>query len=173
MKRKIFFGGVGGIFLAIVGLMFYVMTQMEIEHLILCSTNEGGTRIPSSLCYNYMLNYRINEQDVKALSEGAGLDYILHAKPPKRYEIAEAFIARGLDVNGVSHYSGMTPLQATAQGGEVKNVKFLLKQGADLRLTGNKGMTALALARKMHVADSKLRDRAEIIQILSDAENEN
>jgi len=170
MKKKVFFGGVGGIFLTIAGLMFYVMTQMKIEHLILCSTNEGGTRIPSSFCYNYMFSYRINEQTAKALSEGAGLDYILHAAPPKRYEIAEAFLAHGLDVNGISHYSGMTPLQATAQSGEVQNVKFLLKQGTDLRLTGDKGMTALALARKMHIAGNKLRDRTEIIQILSDAE---
>jgi len=120
-----------------------------------------------------MINYRINEKDVKALSEGAGLDYILHAEPSKRYEIAEAFLVRGLDVNGISYYSGMTPLQATALGGEVQNVKFLLKQGADLHLTGDKGMTALVLARKMHVTGSKLRDRTEIIQVLSNAENAN
>ncbi|MBL1277356.1 MAG: hypothetical protein COB30_014835, partial [Ectothiorhodospiraceae bacterium] len=80
MKKKILkivFGSIGGIFLIYVGLMFYDMTEMEIEVLILCSENQGGILIPSSLCHYYMLNYRINEKDIKKLSEGAGLDYVL------------------------------------------------------------------------------------------------
>jgi len=165
-----FFGGVSGIFLAIFGFMLYDMSEMKIEVLILCSSNEGGIRIPSNLCHYYMLNYRINEKDIKALSEGAGLDYILNGESPKNYDIAKAFLARGLDVNGISHYSGMTPLQATALSNDVQSVKFLLEKGADLHLTGDKGITALALAKKMHVVGNKLRDRTEIIQILSDAE---
>ena len=31
MKKKIVFGGVGGIFLTIAGFMFYDMTEMEME----------------------------------------------------------------------------------------------------------------------------------------------
>ncbi|MCF6338841.1 MAG: ankyrin repeat domain-containing protein [Gammaproteobacteria bacterium] len=170
MKKKIVFGGIGGIFLAIAGFVLYDMSEMEIEVLILCSSNEGGIRIPSGLCHYYMVNYRINEKDIEALSEGAGLDYILHAKPPKRYEIAKAFLARGLDVNGVSHYSGLTPLQAAALGNDVQSVKFLLAQGAGLQIHGELGMTALEYAKKIHKAGDKFRDKGEIIQILSDAE---
>ncbi|MBL1274936.1 MAG: hypothetical protein COB30_002500 [Ectothiorhodospiraceae bacterium] len=101
------------------------MVQMKIEYLILCSANQEGTRIPSSLCYYYMVNYRINEKSIKALSEGAGLDYILSGENIKKYDIAKAFLERGLDVNGISHYHGMTPLQASVLGDDVQNDKKL------------------------------------------------
>ncbi len=172
MKKRIFFGGVGGVLLTIAGLMFYDMTQMKIEVLILCSTDDGGIRIPSSLCNYYMVNYRINEEGIKELSEGAGLDYILNGEGPKKYEIAKIFLARGLDVNGVNHYGdkNATPLQAAVVYNDVPRVEFLLEQGADLQIRGKFGMTALAFAKKNHKAGSKLRDKSEIIQILSDAE---
>ncbi len=175
MKKKIFFGGVGGILLTITGLMFYVMTQMEMKVLISCSANEGGIRIPSSLCHYYMVNYRINEQGIKELSDGAGLDYILNGESPKNYEFAKIFLANGLDVNGINHYDpkGATPLQAAVVYNDVKRVKFLIEHGADLHITGGEGMTALEMARKFHKAESKLENRSEIIQILSDAENTN
>jgi len=60
----------------------------------------------------------------------AGLDYILNGESPKKYATAKTFLARGLDVNGISHYSGMTPLQATALGNDVRSVKFLLLNGS-------------------------------------------
>ncbi|NOX77101.1 MAG: hypothetical protein GXP17_10945, partial [Gammaproteobacteria bacterium] len=145
MKKKIFFGGVGGVFLAIVGFMLYDMSEMEMEVLILCSANQGGIRIPSSLCHYYMVNYRINEQGIKELSEGAGLDYILNGEGSVKYDIAKAFLARGLDVNGVNHYKArpedksMTPLQAAVVYNDVPRVKFLIEQGADLQIRGELG----------------------------------
>ena len=172
MKKKIVFGSISGIFLIYVGLMFYDMTEMEIEVLILCSEDQGGIRIPSSLCHYYMLNYRMNEKDIKELSEGAGLDYVLGVEGRKstEYELAKMFLARGLDVNGISHYSGMTPLQATALSNDVQSVKFLIEQGADLQIRGELGMTALEYAKKIHKAGSEFWDISEVIQILSDAE---
>jgi len=176
MKKKIVFGGIGGIFLTIAGLMFYDMTQMEIETLILCSANEGGIRIPSDLCYSYMVNYRMNEKDIKELSEGAGLDYILNGEEPIKYDIAKAFLARGLNVNGVNHYKArsedknVTPLQAAVVYNDVPRVKFLLEQGADLQIRGELEMTALEYAKNIHKAGSEFRDKTEIIQLLSDAE---
>ena len=178
MKKRIVFGGVGGIFLTIAGLMFYDMTQMKIETLILCSANEGGIRIPSDLCYSYMVNYRMNEKDIKELSEGAGLDYILNGEEPIKYDIAKAFLARGLNVNGVNHYKARsedksaTPLQAAVVYNDVPRAKFLLEQGADLQIRGELEMTALEYAKKLHKAGSKFRDKSEIIQILSDAEKQ-
>ena len=172
MKKKIVFGSIGGIFLTIAGLMFYAMTQMEITHLILCGEKGSSIRIPSSLCHYYMVNYRINEQGIKELSEGAGLDYILNGEDPRKYKLAKIFIAKGLDVNGVNHYSskGSTPLQAAAGYNDAPRIKFLIEQGADLQLRGEFGMTALEYAKKTHKAGSKFRDNREIIQLLSDAE---
>ncbi|MBL1274938.1 MAG: hypothetical protein COB30_002510 [Ectothiorhodospiraceae bacterium] len=178
MKKKIVFGGIGGIFLIYVGLMFYDMTEMEIEVLILCSENQGGILIPSSLCHYYMLNYRINEKDIKKLSEGAGLDYVLNVegRNSTEYELAKLFLANGLDVNSVNHYKAYpedksaTPLQAAAVYNDAPRIKFLIEQGADLQLRGEFGMTALEYAKKTHKAGSKFRDNREIIQLLSDAE---
>jgi len=181
MKKKIVFGCIGGIFLTIAGLMFYDMTSMKMEVLILCSQNEGGIRIPSGLCKYYLVNYRINEKGIKELSEGAGLDYILNVegRNPTGYELAKIFLANGLDVNGVNHYKARpedkssTPLQAAVVYNDVPRVKFLLEQGADLQMRGELGMTALEYAKKIHKAGSKFRDNSEIIQILSDAEKAN
>jgi len=179
MKKKIVFGGIGGIFLIYVGLMLYVMTDLEMEHLILCSENQGGIRIPSSLCKYYLVNYRMNEEDIKELSEGAGLDYILgiEGRTSTKYELAKRFLAKGLDVDGVSHYTAappndikITPLQGAALTNELQSVKFLIEQGANLQIRGELGMTALEYAKKIHKAGSQFWDRTEIIQLLSDAE---
>jgi len=179
MKKKIAFGSIGGIFLAIAGLMLSDMIQMEMEVLILCSENEGGIRIPSNLCKYYLVNYRMNEEDIKELSEGAGLDYILYieGRNSTEYELAKLFLAKGLDVDGVNHYTAappnnekMTPLQSAVVMNDVPRLKFLIEHGADLRLTGDKGITALEYAKKIHKAGSESWDTSEIIQLLSDAE---
>ncbi len=141
---------------------------------MLCSVNKGGIRIPSSLCHYYLVNYRINEQGIKELSEGGGLGVVLNIEEDAtEYALAKIVLANGLDVNGVNHYGdvNLTPLQAAVLHNDVKRVKFLLEYGADLYITGNYGMTALEMAKKRHKEESKLQNRREIIQILSDAEN--
>ncbi|MBL1277355.1 MAG: hypothetical protein COB30_014830 [Ectothiorhodospiraceae bacterium] len=178
MKKKIFFGGVGGIFLTIAGFMIYDMTEMGIEYLILCSKKGSSILTPSNLCKYYLVNYRINEQGIKELSEGGGLDYVLNVeRDATEYEMAKIFLANGLDVNGVNHYTAappndkkFTPLQAAAGYNDAPRIKFLIEQGADLQLRGESGMTALEYAKKTHKAGSKFRDNREIIQLLSDAE---
>jgi len=177
MKKKIVFGSIGGIFLTIAGLMVYVMIEMKMEYLILCSENEESIRIPSSLCKYYLVNYRMNEKDINELREGAGLDYILTVGGSGKYELATLFLAKGLDVDGVSHYTAappndikITPLQGAALTNELQSVKFLIEQGANLQIRGELGMTALEYAKKIHKAGSERQDRTEIIQILSDAE---
>ena len=173
MKKKIFFGGLSGIFLTVAGLMFYAMTQMEIVHLMSCSTNQGGTRIPSGLCKYYLVNYRINEKGIKELSEGGGLDVILNIEEnAAEYELAKMFLARGLDVDGANHAGGkdVTPLQAAVMYNDVRRVNFLLEYGANIYLSEGYGMTPIDIARKFHKAGSELEDRSELIQILSDAE---
>lgn len=173
MKKKIFFGGVSSVFLAIASLMLYAMTQMDMVHLMLCSTNQGGSRIPSSLCKYYLTNYRINEEGIKELSDGGGLDVVLNVeKNATEYELAKIFLANGLDVNGINHYgsSGSTPLQAAVAYNDVPRVKFLIEQGADLHITGSEGMTALALAIRLH-KETTFQNRNEIIRLLSEADH--
>jgi len=171
--KKIFFGGLGSIFLATASLMLYAMTQMDMVHLMLCSTNQGGTQIPSSLCKYYLINYRINEKGIKELSEGGGLDVVLNVENnATEYELAKLFLANGLDINGINHYGGIgpTPLQGAVANNDVPRLKFLIAQGADLHNTGGMGMTALALAIKLH-KETKLHNRSEIIRLLSEADH--
>ncbi|MFN3882356.1 MAG: hypothetical protein ACK4L8_13115 [Nitrincola lacisaponensis] len=169
MKSKMLFSGALVVFLGVSSIIFYAISQMSIQHLILCSSNESGTRIPSGLCNYYMLNFRANESDINDLSSGAGLDYILNLEGPNKYKIAEIFISRGLDVNGVNHFSNMdvTPLHASVLYNDVERVVFLIKQGADVNIRSEGyEMTALELAEKLH-EDNDKEDRSEIIRILS------
>lgn len=173
MKNKILFASVAVTLLGMFSIMLYAMSQMSIQHLILCGSDESGTRIPSSLCNYYMINHRITERDIKDLSEGAGLEYILNLESPGKYKIAEIFISRGLDVDGINHFNNkdITPLQASVFYNDVERVKFLIKQGADINIRSEgHGMTALELAKKLHKENDK-EDRSEIIKILSSVSN--
>jgi len=172
MKIKIFFGFIALVPVTILGLMLYDMKTMNIEVLILCSSNQGGIRIPSKLCNYYMVNFRIDEDDIKELSEGAGLEFILNGQNPIKYQIAETFISRGLDVNGVNNYSSrdLTPLHAAVLYNDAEVIRFLISQGANVhrRSKGYYGMTPLELAEKLHEEEG-LHNRSKIITILSDA----
>jgi ankyrin repeat protein len=147
---------------------------MSIQHLILCSFGEGGTRIPMDICEYYMINHRITEDDIRNLSRGSGLDYILNGQNPDKYKIAEVFISKGLSVNGVNHNSenGITPLHAAVLDNDPERTRFLLDQGADTSIVSEGyGMTPLELAEKLDKTGSE--DRNRIIEMLSQHEIEN
>lgn len=173
MKKKILFSSLALAVTATVVLVSYDMSKMDIEDLILCSVNEGGIRIPGKLCQHYMLNHRIDEKDIKKLSKGAGLDYILNLQTPDKYEIAKVFIAKGLDINGINHYNDkdITPLHASVLYNDLERVKFLLTQGANIRIRSKGyGMTALELAKRLHDEHGK-ENRDEMIKVLFSAGN--
>lgn len=169
---KIGLASIALIGVAYLGSMVYAMTQMSMLHLIMCSVGEGGTRIPSRLCVYYMKNYRGNDEDMKELAFG-GLDPILNGESKKKYEIAEFFIAKGLDVNGVNnHYfrerHDYTPLHASVLYNDAERAKFLLDHGADVNIKSKSAnnMTALELAQALQ-KKRPTEDRSELIRLLS------
>ena len=171
MKKKVLLSALPLAFTVLLALVYYDMTKMAIEDLILCSANEGGIRIPSELCRYYMLNHRIDNKDIKQLGKGAGLDYILNLQSPDKYEIAKVFIAKGLDINGINHYNNkdITPLHASVLYNDLPRVKFLIEQGADIEIRSQGyGMTALELAKKLHNEQGK-ENRDEMIKVLFSA----
>ncbi len=171
MKKKLLYGGAVAFLAGLFGLMLYDMSKMDVDVLILCSSNEGGIRIPSSLCEYYMLNHRMNEEDIKQLSDGAGLEFILNLQSPGKYEMANTFISKGLDINGINHYSDkdVTPLHASVLYNDVERVKFLIEHGADIEIRSKGyGMTALELARRLHEEQGS-ENRTEIINMLAAA----
>jgi len=170
---KIFYGAacVAAVITGTLGLMLYDMSTMDIESLILCSANEGGIRIPSALCERYMTDHRLTDADIRQLGKNAGLEYILNLENPAKYEMAKKFISKGLDINGVNHYSDkkLTPLQASVLYNDTVRVKFLIIHGADVhRRNQTYDMTALELAKKLHVEQGK-ENRHEIIKLLTEA----
>lgn len=173
MNKKILFGGSALTLVGVFGLILYVMSQMGIEHLISCSLNERGTRIPNSLCKYYLVNYRATTNDINRLKNGAGLDYIINGDNQKKYDIAKFFISKGLSVDSINHYSKkeVTPLVAAVLYNDVELVRFLIIQGANIQIKSNGyRMTALELAKELHRNVGK-EDRSEIIKILSTINN--
>jgi ankyrin repeat protein len=167
--KKLLLGSFFLLVLAIIALPVYDMATMDIDELIFCSADEGGIKIPSGVCEYYMVNYRINTDDIAQLSNGAGLDAILNLDTPKKYEIAKTFISRGLNVNGINHYNDkdITPLHAAVLYNDVERASFLIEQGADLSIRSSRyGMTALELANQLH-QDQSDESRIEIIDLLS------
>ena len=159
-------------FVFIFVLLFYVMSRMSIFDLILCSANQGGIRLPSGVCEYYMKNYRADEDDLQELAIG-GIDPILNLdNEAKKYEIAEFFISKGLNIDGVNHYynesmNDSTPLHASALYNDTKRAKFLIAHGANVeaRSKYHNNMTPLELARYLQKNNQK--DMNELIQILS------
>ena len=175
MKNRYLKAGLAGIGLiggAVVGLMLYAMTELPIVELIMCSSGEGGIRLPSGLCEYYMKNYRGNDEDMEELAFG-GLDPILNGESKKKYDIAEFFIAKGLDVNGVNHYgepNHVTPLHASVLYNDAERAKFLIDHGADVSIKiksrSYNDMTALELAQALQ-KKRPAEDRSELIRLLS------
>ena len=176
MKNRYLKAGLVGAALiggAVVGLMVYSITAMSVIELIDCSADEGGIRLPSGLCEYYMKNYRGNDEDMQELAIG-GLDPILNlSNSKKKYAIAEYFIAKGLDVNGVNHYyfrepNDHTPLHASVLYNDVERAKFLIDHGADVNIKSKSlnGMTALEFAQALQ-KKRPAEDRSELIRLLS------
>lgn len=119
--------------LMVLALALYSMTQMTIQHLISCSSGDSQTLIPAQVCNLYMNNFRVTDSDLSSLSNSTGLEYILNGQNSIKYEIAELFIAKGLNVDGVNHYSEkkVTPLYASVIYADLEMTSFLLSHGAN------------------------------------------
>lgn len=153
----------------VLGLMVFDITEMDSESMILCTSNEGGIFIPSKVCEYYMFNYRDITKDVEELTKGSGLVFILNGKnKEKKYKIAEFFILKGLDVNGVNHYGdyNLTPLHGAVLSNDVGMVKFLLKHGADIKIKpASINMNPLEFAQSLQKKEPSV-DRSKIIKLL-------
>lgn len=154
----------------IFGLMTYSMTKMDIETLILCSSNEDGSLIPGRLCETYMFNYRAHPQDITALNNGAGLIFILNGRDEEnKYKTARFFITKGVDINGINHHGehNITPLYAAILYNDFKMLHFLLLNGADQNVTPPSiNLSPLAFAESLQNKKPSI-DRSKVIALLS------
>lgn len=156
----------------VIGSMIYHMDNMNIEHLILCSIGETGTRIPAPVCSTYMETFRTTVSDIDEMDNRGGISYILGAQGDRKYAIAEMFIAAGLDINGEDHYAGgeINAAHAAVLVNNVVDIEFLIKHGMNLEIKSSRlnSMTPLELAIYLQKKHPKI-DRSMIIQILEGA----
>ena len=79
--------------------------------------------------------------------------------------LVELLLANKADVNvkvtGTRHYTGWTALMIAVEKGQTNIVQLLLKQGADVKTTGEDGKTALQIA--------EAGGQAEIARLLKEA----
>lgn len=147
--------------------MAYRLVTMDPETLILCVENESGIVIPSDVCEYYMLNYRDIKKDVADLSTRAGLNFIIGTTSPKKYELAQMFIANGIDVNKVSSQDNFPPIFAAVVNNDVQMAELLVQNGADLAVRGQVSqMTPLEFTQFLQSRDTAV-DRSAMIQLLS------
>lgn len=149
------------------GLVLYELSRMDTEAVVLCASGEGGIRIPSSACKHYLYNYRDMDSDVEQLAGGAGLIFILNGSMEERFEIAEHFLAHGLDINGINHYGehNLTPLHHAVLVEDVRAVRFLLERGADVLSSLPSTGTPLEFAQSLQ-AQQPSEDRKAIVALL-------
>ncbi len=148
------------------------MHNMNIEHLVLCSIGETGTRIPAPVCSKYMETFRTTVADINEMDSQGGISYILSAQSDRKYAIAKIFIAAGLDINGEDHFAGegVNASHAAVLVNSVVDLEFLIKHGINLELRSFRlnNMTPLELAISLQEKQPKI-DRSEVIQALQDA----
>lgn len=140
----------------------YTLTKMSTFEVIMCSVETQGYIIPSFICRNYLESFRYDEKGVADLRHD-GLDPILNLDNPEKYVIAKSFIELGLDVNAANQNvfdqpSDATPLHASVLTRDLRNIEFLLANGADRTIRSKTlgNMTALELAEKSQEKDEAL-----------------
>jgi hypothetical protein len=154
----------------IVGLTTYDLSNMDAEAIILCASDEGGIRMPGKICEYYLYNHRNVKADVEQIASGAGLAFILNGGSEKKYKIAEFFLSNGLDVNGVNHYGdyNLTPIYGSVLLNDVEMARFLLGQGADLRVRPpSVNMNPLEFGQSLQENDPTV-DRRKVLELLAE-----
>lgn len=75
-----------------------------------------------------------------------GVPILCLAVRNKQYDITKYLIDTGADINSVSEDRNNTPIMDAAAKGDVRTVKLLVDEGADLEVISKNGQTALILA---------------------------
>ncbi|TRX75262.1 hypothetical protein [Pseudomonas mangiferae] len=84
---------------AVTGAVFIGFSQLRTEDLINCSQEDSPMVIPPSICRQYTLLMRTGPEDIERMRALNGLAYILAPPAEGKFEIAERYQERGLDMN--------------------------------------------------------------------------
>jgi len=157
--KKTLIALVASIVLIFSSILIYGLQTMHIEYLISHAYNNGHDAEKADIFTDvskfYLKNFRVSESDVQQLQASAGMTYILSGSNDYKYEIAEAFLENGLDINSINHssYNKLNALHSAVLLGDKGSVIFLLEHGIDLNAKSEEGLTALDWAMKMQETD--------------------
>jgi hypothetical protein len=111
----------------------YVLQNTAVDDLIICSTNEESDFIPMKVCNYYLVNYRVNKNDIKKLENEAGLGFLLNIQNKQaRDMLIKLFIKNGIDINKPSNIDGLPAIQGAILINDSDLVKTLLENGASI-----------------------------------------
>ncbi|WP_263146027.1 ankyrin repeat domain-containing protein [Pseudomonas sp. RIT-PI-AD] len=151
------------------GAAFIGLSQLSTEDLISCSQEDSPMVIPSSICRQYTLLMRTGPEDIERIRGLNGVAYILAPPAEGKFEIAERYLEKGLDVNAEIHttlnVSTFTALHMFATFNEPSVVAFLLEHGADKSKRDSEGRTPLQGAEQQQDREPK-SDFSQVIKLL-------
>ncbi|MGK0272594.1 MAG: hypothetical protein ACI88H_003266 [Cocleimonas sp.] len=152
--------------------LLYSMSKMTTDEMVMCSAGDGGFYISSNICEIYMKRFKSDSTDIEELSYG-GIEVILNLSSDKKYELAEFFISKGLNVNAINQYQSqfgydLPPVQSAILDNDLKKVNFLILHGANLmaRSKSTGDLTSLEFAKSLQEKE-KNTDRSLILIALS------
>ncbi|TBU88648.1 ankyrin repeat domain-containing protein [Phytopseudomonas dryadis] len=167
--------GLGLITLAVIVFLsaaIHSMTNYRVQQLILCSEPGNGFFVPAPICRQYLITFRMGPDDIQQLQADGGIAFVLESELPQRFELAERFLAHGLDVNAdIRSALGErthTPLHSAAILNQPENLGFLLLHGADRSKLNSEGETPLQVAERLQ-SQYPGEDRSVIIGTLRSA----
>lgn len=155
-----------------VGFSAYVVTNQDIEKLLICA-DDGGIVIPYSkaICRSYLFAFRGSRQDIDDLHGGIGASFVVQGKSPasEREAVLGFLIKHGLDVNRIDVHQ-LTPLHGAVLANSPEEVAMLLRNGARADVKDKKfGLTPLEFASQLQ-SDGKIHaDRSAVIILLKTA----
>lgn len=118
--------------LALTGLASWSMHTADIEDVVICATEDDTHYIPSSVCEQYLFQFRGTPNDIEYLESRSGLAFFFESENTEmRRRLMSFFLDNGLSINQASAIDGLPPLHAAILMNDPQLVEFLLAHGAD------------------------------------------
>lgn len=172
-KTTIALSLLGFILAGYITLSGYVVTNQNIEELLICSDKAGIYAIPfgKNVCRAYLFNFRGTPEDIATLHKGVGASFVTGGESslPERERVLKYLIGKGLDVNQIDMH-GMLPLHSAVVLNSADELEMLLRNGARPNVKDKRtGGTPLELAMKLQAKSKEPEKRQAVVSILERA----
>lgn len=117
---------------AVTGLGWWSLHSADIEDVAICAIEDDTHHIPSSVCEQYLFQFRGTSDDIEYLESRSRLAFFFEVEDTEmRRRLMSFFLDNGLSINEASAIDGLPPLHAAVLMNDPQLVEFLLEHGAD------------------------------------------